>query len=111
MAQAAVSDESDELMVRFHREVWSEPNRRGDQGIYARGWVGQVDPELAMYACAVGYASPEGSWPAPFAESLEAVRGIVERFRAVRIEPTQKDVTAEVAALIELQSMHSEGVA
>ena len=85
------------LIVHMLRECVGSKDARGDRRLYPKGWSGEIDGDEAVYLVAMGYAWAVGEWPEDGLISVDVVRAIIELFRAENIEPTQDDVTREIA--------------
>lgn len=92
------------LAVIMQREVWLAPDARGDRQILPRGWSGEVDADAAGYLVAMDYGWPVGEWPQACRDGVDALRGLVQAFRAQGVEPGQHEVYSALALMAAQQA-------
>ena len=85
------------MIVEMLMERDGEPNILGDRVRYPKGWLGEMDEDLAGYFLAIGCARSPKPLPDDLAAGVETLRAIVTAFRAQRVEPTYRDVYLAVA--------------
>ena len=90
------------LNIHMLRDAQGLPDARGDRVLYPNRWTGLADEDFAVYAVAMGYALTVGEWPEDKKLSVEFCAAIVQLFRDAGQEPSQTDLTAEVAAQLAL---------
>lgn len=90
------------LNIHMLRDAQGLPDARGDRVLYPNRWTGLADEDFAVYAVAMGHALTVGEWPEDKKLSVEFCTAIVQLFRDAGQEPSQADLTVEVAAQLAL---------
>ena len=90
------------LNIHMLRDAQGLPDARGDRVLYPNRWTGLADEEFAVYAVAMGHALTVGDWSIEKALSVDFCKAVVQLFRDAGQEPSQTDLTVEVAAQLAL---------
>ncbi len=76
------------IIVQFLQSWCGTRDHRNDPVVHPANWVGPLDDDAAVYACAIGVAKLIEDPSGTAAASIEAVRLVVDQLKAANVNPT-----------------------